>query len=168
MVKGPDGLQKPWRSSAQCCPKGRWQLKRRSYEKEIPFLFLAASLLVQLTACAAPGGEASQAASSQPAASQPAQEQPAGPEAAPQIGEEIAGFTLTSVEPFAPLDANLLSFTHTVSGAQLLYIQNDDTNRAFAVAYRPPRWTRPTPTMCLNMRCSPPLENTPATTCSLT
>ena len=108
-------------------------------KKKFLSLLLAASLLVQLAACAAPGGEASQAASSQPAASQPAQEQPAGPEAAPQIGEEIAGFTLTSVEPFAPPDANLLSFTHTVSGAQLLYIQNDDTNRAFAVAYRTPQ-----------------------------
>ena len=53
-------------------------------KKKFLSLFLAASLLVQLAACAAPGGEASQAASSQPAASQPAQEQPAGPEAAPK------------------------------------------------------------------------------------
>lgn len=56
----------------------------------------------------------------------------------PDVEEEIFGFTLKSVEPYGPLNARILCFDHAYSGAQLFYIKNDDTNRAFTVAYRTP------------------------------
>ncbi len=45
---------------------------------------------------------------------------------------------MKSVESYGPLNAEILSFEHEYSGAQLCYIKNDDTNRAFSVAYRTP------------------------------
>lgn len=59
-------------------------------------------------------------------------------DALPDMGEEIFGFTLKSVEPYGPLNAQILCFDHAYSGAQLCYIKNDDINWAFTVAYRTP------------------------------
>ena len=56
----------------------------------------------------------------------------------PVIGESIAGFTLTDVGQDASINADMLFFHHEKSGADLLYIKNDDTNLGFAVGYRTP------------------------------
>ena len=54
------------------------------------------------------------------------------------VGDVISGFTLDSCEYSGLLDADLLSFTHEYSGAQLVYIRNNDPEMAFSIAYRTP------------------------------
>lgn len=60
------------------------------------------------------------------------------PENLPAVGDTIAGFVLEDIQPFEPLNAQILTFRHQVSGAQLCYIRNQDTNRTFSIAYRTP------------------------------
>ena len=44
----------------------------------------------------------------------------------PRIGETISGFTVTELGTIHMLGARTVMFNHESSGAQLLYIQNDD------------------------------------------
>ena len=50
----------------------------------------------------------------------------------PVAGETVHGFTLESAEYSSLLDADILSFTHEYSGAQLVYVKNSDPEKAFA------------------------------------
>ena len=119
--------------------KGRMKKKNRWIA-----MFLMAAMLLQLTAC---GNDPSAAKSDeawstdidalgQVAADASTSEKEE--DALPALGEKVFGFTLKSVEPYAPLDAEILCFEHEYSGAQLCYIKNDDTNKAFTIAYRTP------------------------------
>lgn len=56
----------------------------------------------------------------------------------PGLGQTIAGFTVEDVQDFPEAKGTIITFRHEVSGAQLCYIKNDDTNRAFAIGYRTP------------------------------
>lgn len=56
----------------------------------------------------------------------------------PSVGQTIAGFTVEDVQDFPEAKGTIITFRHEVSGAQLCYIKNDDTNRAFAIGYRTP------------------------------
>lgn len=57
----------------------------------------------------------------------------------PTVGQTIAGFTVEDIQDFPEAKGTIITFRHEVSGAQLCYIKNDDTNRAFAIGYRTPR-----------------------------
>ena len=54
----------------------------------------------------------------------------------PQVGTEQHGFRTVSVEKYPFKDAHLVTMEHTKSGATLLYIACDDTDRAFNLAFR--------------------------------
>ncbi len=56
----------------------------------------------------------------------------------PAVGESISGFTLTELGQEPALGADLLAFHHEKSGADLVYIKNDDTNLGFSIGYRTP------------------------------
>ena len=49
----------------------------------------------------------------------------------PRIGETISGFTVTELGTIHMLGARTVLFNHESSGAQLLYIQNDDRVTGF-------------------------------------
>lgn len=116
---------------------------KKTMKKPIAFIFLWAMLL-QLAACAqapvpdTPDSSISQTEESESTSAAEAAETEAEADALPAVGEELYGFTLQAVEPYLPLNAELLSFTHEQSGAQLCYIKNEDTNRSFSIAYRTP------------------------------
>lgn len=59
-------------------------------------------------------------------------------DALPEIGEQIAGFTLKELGRYEALGADTLYFEHEKSGAGLYYMKNDDTNRGFSITYRTP------------------------------
>lgn len=97
-------------------------------------LFAATVMAAAISACA-------DSAPSAPETSLGVQEMdaPAEPEErAGAVGEELSGFTLQGTASYDPLNAEIFWFTHEKSGAQLCYIKNDDTNRAFSIAYRTP------------------------------
>lgn len=54
----------------------------------------------------------------------------------PEIGDRIHGFTVTDINDYEPKNAKVVSMTHEKSGAELLYIACDDTDKAFAVYFR--------------------------------
>lgn len=114
---------------------------------------LMLAMVLQLAACSrTPAPSAPETGSGQQAASSGQQETDALTEpeetvdadakadidALPAVGEELSGFTLQGADSYGPLNAKILWFTHEKSGAQLCYIKNDDTNRAFSIAYRTP------------------------------
>lgn len=57
----------------------------------------------------------------------------------PRIGETISGFTVTELGTIHMLGARTVLFNHELSGAQLLYIQNDDRELGFNLIYRTPQ-----------------------------
>ena len=59
-------------------------------------------------------------------------------EALPAVGETMHGFTMESAEYSSLLDADILSFTHEYSGAQLVYVKNSDPEKAFSITFRTP------------------------------
>ena len=56
----------------------------------------------------------------------------------PTVGQTIAGFVVEDVQDFPQAKGTLITFRHEVSGAQLCYIKNNDSNRAFTIGYRTP------------------------------
>lgn len=58
--------------------------------------------------------------------------------ALPSQGEVMAGFTAQELGTIPELGADTVLFTHEKSGAQLLYIQNNDTELGFNIAYKTP------------------------------
>lgn len=112
--------------------------------KKWMIVLLTLAVILQSAACGqtpvppAPETSSSQQETSAPAREEETVEAAADPEALPAVGEELSGFTVQGMEPYEPLKAEILWFTHEKSGAQLCYIKNDDTNRAFSIAYRTP------------------------------
>ena len=53
----------------------------------------------------------------------------------PEIGTEINGFVLQEVRDFDVIGAKIGLFEHTATGAKLMYIHNDDTNRVFNLTF---------------------------------
>ncbi len=58
--------------------------------------------------------------------------------AAPQVGDVIHGFEVVEVGKFPLINADLTYFVHQKTGAALLYLANDDTNRVFDLTFRTP------------------------------
>ena len=55
--------------------------------------------------------------------------------ALPQPGEVIHGFEVVQLRDYSLMDATIVRFTHRQTGAELYYIANDDTNRAFDLIF---------------------------------
>ena len=53
----------------------------------------------------------------------------------PEPGETVCGFTLKETRDFPMVGAQVLYFEHEKSGAELLYIANNDTNRVFDLTF---------------------------------
>ena len=60
------------------------------------------------------------------------------PEAAalPAVGEVACGFEVVDIRDFPLVGATLVTFEHQRTGAKVMYIANDDTNRAFNMVFR--------------------------------
>ncbi len=56
----------------------------------------------------------------------------------PVKGDKINGFTVTESRPFEPLGAELITFEHDKTGAEVLFCANDDTNRLFQISFKSP------------------------------
>ena len=54
----------------------------------------------------------------------------------PAMGEEVCGFEVVDIRDFALIGATLVTFEHQRTGAKVMYIANDDTNRAFNMMFR--------------------------------
>ena len=55
--------------------------------------------------------------------------------ALPQVGDVIEGFEAVELRDYPLLDAVIVRFEHQKTGAELFYIANDDTNRAFDLTF---------------------------------
>ncbi len=53
-----------------------------------------------------------------------------------QPGDALHGFTVTEVYPSRTLSSTIYTFTHAVSGATLVYVENDDPEVAFSKTVR--------------------------------
>ena len=76
------------------------------------------------------------AALAEPAIAEPAPE--IGAEAAaalPEAGDVVNGFEVVELREYPLMDAVIARFEHQKTGAQLFYIANDDTNRAFDMTF---------------------------------
>lgn len=69
------------------------------------------------------------AALAEPAVAEPAP-------ALPAVGDVVQGFEVVEIRDYALLDATVVRFVHQKTGGELFYIANDDTNRAFNLAFR--------------------------------
>ncbi len=58
----------------------------------------------------------------------------------PSPGDIISGFEVEDIRPYEAVDAEVVLFRHQKTGAQVMYIANDDTNRAFDLTF----WTHAT------------------------
>ena len=56
----------------------------------------------------------------------------------PQTGDVIAGFRLLSVDEISSIQSSLYTWRHEKTGALLCHVANDDTNRAFTIAFHTP------------------------------
>lgn len=56
----------------------------------------------------------------------------------PKIGETVKGFTVEKITESKTLNSDVVLMSHKKTGAQVLYIANDDTNRAFDIAFNTP------------------------------
>ncbi|MCR5088992.1 MAG: insulinase family protein [Oscillospiraceae bacterium] len=55
--------------------------------------------------------------------------------ALPAVGETVEGFTLKEIRGFPLVGAEVLLFEHDHTGAELMYVANDDTNRLFDLTF---------------------------------
>ena len=53
----------------------------------------------------------------------------------PQVGDVVYGFEVKEIRDFPLVGADLVLFEHQKTGAKLLWIANDDTNRAFQLTF---------------------------------
>lgn len=60
---------------------------------------------------------------------------PAVAEPAPAVGDVVCGFEAVEARDYPLMDAVIVRFEHQKTGAQLFYIANDDTNRAFNLGF---------------------------------
>ncbi|MBQ2953892.1 MAG: insulinase family protein [Clostridia bacterium] len=58
--------------------------------------------------------------------------------ALPQVGDVVNGFEVVDVTTFPLINADVVYFVHQKTGAELLYLANDDTNRVFEITFRTP------------------------------
>lgn len=56
----------------------------------------------------------------------------------PKKGNIIHGFRVAEISENKSYNADIVRFVHEKTGAELMYIANDDTNRAFDIAFRTP------------------------------
>lgn len=54
------------------------------------------------------------------------------------IGTTLHGFAVESADELEEIDGNAYTLRHAKSGARLLYLQNDDENKAFSIAFKTP------------------------------
>lgn len=57
---------------------------------------------------------------------------------AQEIGKEYSGFRLDSVKNVPEIDSDVMIFKHIKTGARLMYVKNDDTQRVFSISFRTP------------------------------
>ena len=60
----------------------------------------------------------------------------AEPAALPAVGDTVEGFVVQEIREFPLIDAQIVLFEHAKTGAKLMYIANDDTNRVFNLSFR--------------------------------
>ena len=58
----------------------------------------------------------------------------------PQVGDVVCGFEVVEIREFPLIGADCVLFEHQKTGAKLMYIANEDTNRVFDLTFL----TRPT------------------------
>ena len=63
------------------------------------------------------------------------EEEPEIREGLPGVGDVVAGFVVKEIRHFPLFGADLVYFEHERTGAQLMYIANDDTNRVFDLTF---------------------------------
>lgn len=56
----------------------------------------------------------------------------------PQVGEIVNGFEVVEVTTFPLINADAVYFIHQKTGAELLYLANDDNNRVFEITFKTP------------------------------
>lgn len=60
------------------------------------------------------------------------------PAALPQVGETVHGFEVMEVTTFPLINSDMVYFVHQKTGAELLYLANEDTNRVFELTFKTP------------------------------
>ncbi|MBO5790420.1 MAG: peptidase M16, partial [Clostridia bacterium] len=53
-----------------------------------------------------------------------------------QIGQMYHGFLLERVETVADIESKAYLFSHPKSGAKLMYLENNDVEKAFSIAFK--------------------------------
>ena len=121
--------------------------------KKLLSLLLAAVMILSLAGCGNKGGSTTAPASSEtttkaaettepqttePETTEPETEAqpPEQPEdGLPALGDTVEGFTVKAVRDFPLVGATLILFEHDRTGAELMYIANNDTNRVFDLTF---------------------------------
>ena len=62
-------------------------------------------------------------------------------DALPNVGDTVEGFTVKSVSRFELIGADVVLFEHDKTGAKVMYLANDDTNRVFEITFKTPAET---------------------------
>lgn len=68
----------------------------------------------------------------------PVHAQSTGKQADPETGEVISGFEVVEFDDIPEYNATGIRFVHQGSGAELIYIRNEDIDRAFTVTFKTP------------------------------
>ncbi len=58
--------------------------------------------------------------------------------AVPKVGDVVHGFEVVEVTTFPLINADVYYYIHQKTGAELLYLANDDTNRVFELTFKTP------------------------------
>ena len=53
-----------------------------------------------------------------------------------QVGEQVNGFTVTDTREFELIGADVITLRHDQTGAQVMLLMNEDTNRVFDITFR--------------------------------
>lgn len=59
----------------------------------------------------------------------------------PTVGMTVNGFVVDEISDFDMLGATVYEFQHLKTGATVLYVANEDTNRTFDIIFRTPTET---------------------------
>ena len=54
------------------------------------------------------------------------------------LNQRVHGFVVTDVQPLPEINGTAFILKHELSGAKLMHLANDDTNKAFSIAFRTP------------------------------
>ena len=84
--------------------------------------------------------EAEESTEAEPVETSPEEAEPVEPADAPlpedlKPGDAVAGFTVAETRDFPLVGAKLVLFEHDATGAKLLFIANNDTNRVFDLTF---------------------------------